>query len=102
MKSGTNERIHTQGGVNVEFKIRDHVYIDYVGPGFDARELCLGKAVHESWNIPWEEVQRERLSRDGLRSFCVEVNIIEDGTLVPMEIEVPDRFKNKDRDVREI
>lgn len=171
MKSGTNERIHTQGGTNVEFKIGDYVYIDYVGPGFDARELCLGKAVHESWNIPWDEVifmkesamslyktyeivpreyietakeriqflieafpnrkeeifqsmppkytrmnkqifrdiiekiiiplyiQHEQLSREGLRSFCVEINIVEDGTLVPMEIEVPDRFK--DREVRE-
>lgn len=168
MKSGTNERIHTQGGANIEFKIGDYVYIDYVGFGFDARELCLGKAVHESWNIPWNEVifmkdsaiqlykiyettseeyvetakerikflikafpdrkdeifqsmppryakmrkqifrditeqiiiplyiQQEQLSRDGLRSFCVEVNIVEDGTLVPMEIEVPDRFKEKD------
>lgn len=38
-------------------------------------------------------LQHEQLSKDGLRSFCVEVNIVEDGTLVPMEIQVPDRFK---------
>lgn len=172
MKSGSNERIHTQGGVNLDIQIGDHIYMDYVGPGFDCRELCIGKAVHEAWNIPWEEVpfmkdsaiqkyktmevsqreyietakeralflikafpdrkdeiletiskkyngisrqifrdvreqvifplwlQHEQLSKDGLRSFGVEVNIVEDGTLVPMEIQVPDRFKEKETQER--
>lgn len=172
MKSGSNERIHTQGGVNLDIQIGDHVYMDYVGPGFDCRELCIGKAVHETWNIPWEEVpfmkdsaiqkyktmevsqreyietakeralflikafpdrkdeiletipkryngisrqifrdvreqvifplwlQHEQLSKDGLRSFGVEVNIVEDGTLVPMEIQVSDRFKEKENQGR--
>ncbi len=167
MKEGSNERIHTQGGVTLDIQIGNHIYMDYVGPSFDCRELCIGKAVHESWNIPWEEVpfmkdsaikeyrtiqisqkeyletvkerilflikafpdreeeiletmpkkyngisrqifrdvreqvifplwlQHEQLSRDGLNSFGVEVNIVEDGTLVPMEIQVPDRFKEK-------
>lgn len=45
-------------------------------------------------------LQHEKLSRDGLRSFGVEVNIVEDGTLVPMEIQVPDRFKEKDSNER--
>ena len=173
MKSGSNERIHTQGGVNLDIQIGDHVYIDYVGPGFDCRELCTGKAAHETWNIPWNEVpflkdsaitkyktseisqeeyvetakerilflikafpdrkeeilqtmpkryngisrqifrdvreqvifplwlQHEQLLRDGLGSFGVEVNVVEDGTLVPMEIEVPDRFKNKNKNGQE-
>lgn len=173
MKSGSNERIHTQGGVNLDIQIGDHVYIDYVGPGFDCRELCTGKAAHETWNIPWNEVpflkdsaitkyktseisqeeyvetakerilflikafpdrkeeilqtmpkryngisrqifrdvreqvifplwlQHEQLLRDGLGSFGVEVNVVEDGSLVPMEIEVPDRFKNKDKNGQE-
>ena len=173
MKSGSNERIHTQGGVNLDIQIGDHVYIDYVGPGFDCRELCTGKAAHETWNIPWNEVpflkdseitkyktseisqeeyvetakerilflikafpdrkeeilqtmpkryngisrqifrdvreqvifplwlQHEQLLRDGLGRFGVEVNVVEDGTLVPMEIEVPDRFKNKDKNGQE-
>ena len=164
MKEGSNERIHTQGGVTLDIQIGDHIYMDYVGPSFDCRELCVGKAVHESWNIPWEKVpfmkdsaikeyrtiqisqkeyvetakermlflikafpdrkdeiletmpkryngisrqifrdvreqvifplwlQHEQLSRDGLNSFGVEINIVEDGTLVPMEIQVPDRF----------
>lgn len=172
MKSGSNERIHTQGGVTLDIQIGNHIYMDYVGPGFDCRELCIGKAVHEAWNIPWEEVpfmkdsaiqkyktmevnqreyietakeralflikafpdkkdeiletipkryngisrqifrnvreqvifplwlQHEQLSKDGLRSFGVEVNIVEDGTLVPMEIQVPDRFKEKENQER--
>ena len=167
MKEGTNERIHTQGGVTLDIQIGDHVYMDYVGPSFDARELCMGKAVHEAWNIPWEDVpfmkeaaiskykitetnqreyietakerilflikafpdrkdeifetmpkkydgisrktfrdireqiifplwlQHEELSRNGLKSFGVEINIAKDGTLVPMEIQVPDRFREK-------
>lgn len=33
------------------------------------------------------------LKSNGLGSFGVEVNIVEDGTLVPMEIQVQDRFK---------
>ena len=53
MKSGSNERIHTQGGVNLDIQIGDHVYMDYVGLGFDCIELCIVKAVHETWNIPW-------------------------------------------------
>ena len=168
MKEGTNERIHTKGGVTLDVNIGENLYMDYVGPSFDARELCTGKAVHESWNIPWEEVpfmkdtamkkykitevnqaeyietakermmflinafpdkkdeilkvmpkryngisrqifrkvtnqvifplwlQQERLVRDGLKNFGVEVNIVEDGTLVPMEIQVPERFKERD------
>lgn len=167
MKPGTNERIHSQGGVNLDIKIGDYVIMEYVGPSFDCRELCTGKAVHESWNIPWPDVpfmddnsirkykvgtidqkaytdtakerllflinafpdkkdeilstmpntfkgmdinlfrdvrdkvifplwmQHESLSRDGLRQFGVEINLVEDGTLVPMEIDVPERFKNE-------
>lgn len=167
MKPGTNERIHTQGGVNLDIKIGDYVLMEYVGPSFDCRELCTGKATHESWNIPWDEVpfmkdnsirrykigtidqkgyvttakerlaflinafpdkkdeilstipntfqgmdinlfrdvrdnvifplwmQHEQLSRDGLRHFGVEINVMGNGTLVPMEIDVPERFKNE-------
>lgn len=167
MKPGTNERIHTQGGVNLDIKIGDYVLMEYVGPSFDCRELCTGKAAHESWNIPWSDVpfmndnsirkykigtidqegyiattkerldflinafpdkkeeilatmpnsfqgmdinlfrdvrdnviftlwmQHEQLSRDGLRHFGVEINVMGNGTLVPMEIDVPERFKNE-------
>lgn len=46
-------------------------------------------------------LQHEQLLRDGLGSFGVEVNVVENGTLVPMEIEVPDRFKNIDKNYQE-
>ena len=169
MKKGTNERIYTQGGVCLDIKIGDYIYIDYVGPSFDAREICLGKATHETWNIPWAEVpfmkddainkykiyqvdqemyiqttkdrieflikafpervdeifaqmpksykgisrsiftdvrdkiifplwmQQEQLLKDGLDSLGVEINISREGILVPMEIQVPDRFKEKNK-----
>ena len=172
MKKGTNERIHTKGAVCLDVKIGDYVYMDYVGASFDCREMCLGKATHESWNIPWNEIpfmkdssitkyktyqinedeylktakeriaflanafpdrayeilntmpkkykkmsiqdfkdvrdkiifplwmKHEILLRDGLGSFGVEVNIVEGG-LVPMEIQVPDRFREKNSNVLE-
>lgn len=172
LKEGSNERIHTQGGVNLDIKIGEYIYMDYVGPSFDCRELCTGKAAHESWNIPWDEVpfmndsaikkykiydisqeeyietakermrflidafpdrkdeifetmpkkyeginrqlfrdvreqiifpiylNHEMFSRDGLRSFGVEINVVEDGSLVPFEIEVPERFTNKIKDMQ--
>lgn len=46
-------------------------------------------------------LQHEQLLRDGLGSFGVEVNVVGNGTLVPMEIEVPDRFKNRDKNYQE-
>lgn len=39
MKKGTNERIYTQGAVCLDVKIGDYVYMDYVGPSFDCREI---------------------------------------------------------------
>lgn len=41
-------------------------------------------------------LKHEQLSRDGLSSFGVEINVVEDGTLVPMEIDVPERFAEKE------
>lgn len=165
MKKGTNERIHTGGGVCFDVRIGEYIYMDYVCKSFDCREICLGKAAHETWNIPWEEVlfmkdsayrefktseisqesyiqtakerimflvqafpdkkneiletmpkryqgmdiqlfrkirdniifplymKKDQFSRDGLKHFGIEVNILEYGTLVPMEISVSDRFK---------
>jgi len=164
MKPGYNERIHTQGGVNIDVVIGDAIRLEYVGPSFDCRELCKGKASHEAWYVPWDEVpfleesssgkykigetshkgyvdsakercafllaaypdkkdeiftsmpprykgikrqilrdiieqvifplydKREMLARNGLRHFGVELNVIEDGTLVPLELAVGDRF----------
>ena len=169
MKEGSNERIHTQGGANIEMNIGKLIRIEYVGPSFDARELCAGKASHEAWVIPWDEVPfmkdsairqykvgeishtdyidtaRERLHflfdaypnqraeilkamptefkgmdintfrdirdkviftlwenseallREGLNDFIVEINIMQDGRLVPMEMAVQERFRVKSK-----
>ena len=56
MKPGYNERIYTQGGVNIDVVIGECIRLEYVGPSFDCRELCKGKASHEAWYIPWNEV----------------------------------------------
>lgn len=172
LKEGTNERIHTKGGINLDIKIGDYVYIDYAGPCFDCGILCRGKGSHESWCIPWKEVpfmkdsavkkhkkaeinttkyietvkarikfllnaypnekdeifatmprrytsidinifrdlrdkvifplyiKHEELLRDGMKHFGVELNVLQDGTLVPFEISVPDRFKEKENPER--
>lgn len=203
MKKGYNERLHTQGGVNLDVVMGEAIRMEYVGPSFDCRELCKGKASHEAWCIPWDEVpflkessigkykmgeisqvgykasaeercsflmgtflkeylmekhkidnmqqvdhelspeekqalfeayvakkkeilavmpdsykgvkrqilrdviaqvifplydQRETLARNGLKHFGVEMNVVEDGTLVPLELSVGDRFIQKDRE----
>ena len=56
VEDGSNQRIYTEGGLNIIFDLNSHVLIEYVGPGFDCRELTKGKSVHEGWNIPIEEV----------------------------------------------
>lgn len=144
--------------------------MDYVGPSFDCGEISKGKAAHETWNIPWEEVpfmkdtairkfkvfeipqeayietakeriktlinyyphkkdeimqampttfkampiqmfrdirdkvifplylQHRELIMDGLKSFGIELNIVQDGRLVPMELQVPERFSVREEE----
>jgi len=43
-------------------------------------------------------LQREKLRRDGLNCFGFECNIVSDGRIVPMELSVPERFQNQDKD----
>ena len=172
MKEGSNERIHTKGGLNLDIQIGNYLLIDYVGPSFDCRELCTGKALHEAWNVPWDDVpflkstsmrkyksyevtqteyvetakerllflihafperkdeilqtmpneytpispqimrdllnqvvfplwmQQEQLLRNGLGKFGVEINIVKEGTLVPFEIAVPERFYERNLEER--
>lgn len=167
LKPGTNERIHTKGGANLDIKIGEYIYIDYAGPSFDCGILSRGKGSHESWVIPWEEVpfiddtfirkykvgeinqtqywetakvridflidaypdkkdeilatmpksykgiekrvfrdlrdnvifplyiKQEELLRDGMDHFGVELNIVQDGSMVPFEISVSSRFKEQ-------
>lgn len=55
-EEGANERIYTDGGFNILIEPLHQVIIEWVGKGFDSRELTEHKAAHESWSIPWEEI----------------------------------------------
>lgn len=163
-EEGTNERVDTQGAFLLDVTIGGNVHIGHTGLCFDCRELTKGKAEHETWTIPWDEIlfmkssnhrkyhiqtisqkgyrdsaiermqflikeyperkeeiinkmpkqyspikpyilenlieqvlvplysQRSELLSDGLEKFDVELNILKDGRLVPMEICRPERF----------
>ncbi len=45
-------------------------------------------------------IRHEELSRDGMNHFGVELNVVQDGRLVPFEIDVPERFKEKESQER--
>ncbi len=45
-------------------------------------------------------IKHEELLRNGMNHFGVELNVLQDGTLVPFEISVPDRFKEKENQKR--
>lgn len=49
-------RYEDNGGFVVLFDIPNQIVIEFVGQGFDGRELTHGKAVHESFIIPWNKV----------------------------------------------
>lgn len=165
LTKGAGERIHTQGGFVVDVEIDGNVRIGYTGPSFDCRELTKGKAEHETWVIPWEEIpfvkesqlskyriniiddaaypdtaiermafliseypdkkdeiietmpkkyraikpeilrkvynevvlklwiQKQEMKKDGLNKCGVEINVVEDGRLIPFELYRPERFK---------
>ena len=45
-------------------------------------------------------IRHEELSRDGMNHLGVELNVVQDGRLVPFEIDVPERFKEKESQER--
>ncbi len=51
------ESYNTDGAFYVDFNVKNAVYIDYVGKGFDGRGISNGVAFHETFSIPWDEVQ---------------------------------------------
>lgn len=55
-KNPRPNRIENEGGFNIFFNLDKAVAIELVGKGFDARELTRGKAVHERYVIPWNEI----------------------------------------------
>lgn len=56
-------RYENDGGFNVLFNMDENVIIELVGKGFDGHELTQGLAVHERYQIPWDEVlfMRDRI-----------------------------------------
>lgn len=48
--------IYTKGAFNIQIDLNNNIYMDYVGPSFDASDITKGKATHESWKIPYHEV----------------------------------------------
>lgn len=56
LKDGSNDRITTNGAVNVTLCFNEFLVLEWVGPCFDGRELCSGKAVHQSWKFPWDSI----------------------------------------------
>lgn len=52
----SSERINNMGAFNILGTVDDVIYIDYVGPCFDCREINKGKAAHQTWTIPWEDI----------------------------------------------
>ncbi len=172
LEDGTAERVDTAGGVLLDVTMGGTVYMGYTGPCFDCRELTKGKAEHQTWNIPWNELlffkpsnhkkyllktinqdeyretaiermkfligeyperryeiiekmpgrfegiktsmmenvinqvliplymQKSELLQDGLEKFDVELNILKNGKIVPMEICRPERFLLKFKEVK--
>lgn len=49
-------RYMDNGGFVVLFDIPNRIIIEFVGQGFDGRELTHGKSVHESFIIPWNKI----------------------------------------------
>lgn len=164
LEEGAGERVDTKGGFLIDATIEKNVYIGYTGQEFDCRELTKGKAEHETWMVPWNEIlffksnnhrkyhintisqeeykksaiermkflireypsrkneiiekmpkryepikpylleslidqvlvplyeRKTELLGDGLNEFDVELNILGNGKLIPMEICRPERF----------
>lgn len=59
--------IYTHGAFNLYFYWGKVLYIDYVCPFFDASNLTKGQAVHESFQIPFQEIYY--LNAKNIRKF---------------------------------
>lgn len=56
LKKGSIDRITTNGAANITIRFDEYMVLEWVGPGFDGRELCSGKAVHQSWKFPYDSI----------------------------------------------
>lgn len=64
-------RYENDGGFNVLFNMGENIIIELVGKGFDGHELTQGLAIHERYQIPWNEVLFMRDRTDLLKSGVV-------------------------------
>lgn len=65
-------RYEDEGGFTVLFNMGLNVIIELVGRGFDGHEVTQGKACHEKYQIPWNEVLFMRNRKDMLKSNTVQ------------------------------
>lgn len=75
-KKPTIPRYENDGGFNVAVALNDSVVIELVGKGFDGRELTRGKAVHERYVIPWNEIIFMGSKKDLMKSRDVRKTFI--------------------------
>ena len=55
-EEGTQEKVKTDGAFNVYFDMKERIYIDFLGKGFDMGAITKGKENHESWIINWDDI----------------------------------------------
>lgn len=49
------DRVKTLGAFNITINYGKPICLEWVGEGFDGRELCQGEGPHFGWEFPWEE-----------------------------------------------
>lgn len=69
-------RYQSDGGFNVIFNMGQNIIIEFVGKGFDGRELTHGIAIHEKYQIPWERTlfikdKKDLIKENIVGKFCV-------------------------------
>ena len=69
-------RYENDGGFNVLFNSGVDIIIEIVGQGFDAHEITQGLAVHERYQIPWDEVLFIRNRLDLLKNRFVTKTLV--------------------------
>ena len=51
------DRVKTVGAFNITIDYGNPIFWEWVGEGFDGRELCQGEGPHFGWEFPWEEAR---------------------------------------------
>ena len=52
-----SERYERYAGISVGISLKNKIYIDAVGKGFDGREVSKGISCHERYMIPWDKIR---------------------------------------------